>query len=167
MIKKSAEIFSGILLICAGDLGIRNHASADTLEPVLLKVAGGVGQHSFSLADLDALPQHQFATTTNWTVGLTEFSGPALADVLAASGVPTETLRLLAANNYSIQLEPSMIEATVPIVATRINGETFGLRDRGPLWLVYPYDGDPRFRTESMFAASIWQLTDISSDVAP
>ena len=57
----------------------------------------------------------------------------------------------------------SMVETATPIIATRINGQAFDLRDRGPLWLVFPYDVDSRFRTEKIFAASIWQLTHILS----
>lgn len=142
-------------------------ARAETDDVVVLKVGGSEGEQSFSLAELDALPQHHFTTTTVWTSGMVEFSGPALIDVLTASGAASGALLLRASNDYSIILEPSMVEESVPIVATRMDGQTFDLRNRGPLWLVFPYDSDPRFRTESTFAASIWQLTGIFPYVAP
>lgn len=136
---------------------------AEPAEQVLLTVDGSAGEHAFGMSDLDALPQQTFITSTIWTKKPVEFSGPALMDVLKASGIGADGLRLRAANNYSIELDASMVETATPIIATRINGQAFDLRDRGPLWLVFPYDVDSRFRTEKIFAASIWQLTHILS----
>jgi hypothetical protein len=38
------------------------------------------------------------------------------------------------------------------------NGAPMTLRDKGPVWLVYNYDSDPAYRTEVIYANSIWQL---------
>lgn len=139
-------------------------ARASHPEAALLKVDGhGVSEPVYlDLARLDALPQQQFSTTTLWTVGVQEFSGPSLADVLSVAKAEPGNLSLMAANNYSVTLERDLIEADVPIIATRIAGRTFGTRDRGPLWLVFPYDSHSRYRTEPIYAASIWQLTQIT-----
>ncbi|RGP36550.1 oxidoreductase [Pseudotabrizicola alkalilacus] len=142
-------------------------ARSDTPGAVLLTVHGPSGAQDLNLADLDSFDQHSFTTSTIWTTGLMEFSGPALTDVVASAGSGTGGLRLRAANDYSITLNPSMLEPRAPIIATRINGQTFTLRERGPLWLVFPYDAHARFRTEQIFAASIWQLTDIDAASAP
>ena len=48
-----------------------------------------------------------------------------------------------------------------PIVATRMNGHTFGVRDNGPLWLIYPFDQNEQFTNDQIFAKSIWQLVSI------
>ncbi|MEE4295919.1 MAG: hypothetical protein V2J20_04800 [Wenzhouxiangella sp.] len=53
------------------------------------------------------------------------------------------------------------IEKTVPIVTTQIDGAPYSVRQKGPLWIVFPYDQDPRYRTEAVYALSIWQLTDV------
>lgn len=140
---------------------------ADTTAPVLLTVHGDLKKQAFTLADLDALPQQQFTTSTIWTTEPTAFSGPALSDVTASSGLSTKVLTLRPTNNYSITVNSSMLEENAPIVATRINGKTFSLRERGPLWVVLPYDAHSRYRSEYTFAASIWQLTDIFADQAP
>jgi hypothetical protein len=31
------------------------------------------------------------------------------------------------------------------------------LRDKGPLWIIYPYDSKSDFRTEVVYSRSIWQ----------
>ena len=35
------------------------------------------------------------------------------------------------------------------------------LRDKGPLWVIYPFDDDPRYRSETVYFRSIWQLNRI------
>jgi len=156
-----------VTLLCPGLITnglFQSVAYGQTSESVLLKVHGTTGGTPYSLDDLDALPQQSFATGTVWTTGVKTFSGPALADVLVASGSDGGALRLQAANDYSVILPPTMIEASVPIIVTRIDGKTFGLRESGPLWLMFPYDSDDQYQSESIYAASIWQLTDIFSE---
>ena len=36
------------------------------------------------------------------------------------------------------------------------------VREKGPLWIVYPYDSNIAFQTETIYARSIWQLDRIS-----
>lgn len=117
---------------------------------------------SFDEAALMALPQQSFTTTTTWTEGTLEFSGPALSDVLAFVGAGGGDLRLLAANNYEVTISRDLVEATAPIIATRINGKPFGLRENGPLWLVFPYDRETKYHSEDVYAASVWQLVSLT-----
>lgn len=140
---------------------------ANTADSVLLTLHGGLKKQAFTLADLDALPQQDFTTSTIWTTEPTRFSGPSLSAVMETSGLIAEVLTLRAANDYSITMNTSMLEENAPIVATRINGKTFGLRERGPLWVVFPYDAASRYRSEHTFASSIWQLTDVLADQTP
>lgn len=70
-------------------------------------------------------------------------------------------LRMIAANDYSVMMPCSEIGVEIPIVANRIDGEPFSVRDKGPLWVVFPYDASPNYRTEPVYAYSIWQLVDI------
>jgi hypothetical protein len=134
-------------------------------QPSLLTLRNGSDPTvEVSLQDLDSLPQYSFETTTQWTDGLMMFSGPALKDVLVKAGTggdPSEVIHLIAANQYEVILDPNLLEDTVPIVATRINGKTFGIRDKGPLWVVFPYDLDTEYQKEGVYSASIWQLVDI------
>jgi hypothetical protein len=32
------------------------------------------------------------------------------------------------------------------------------VRDKGPLWVVYPYDSKPDYQSELIYVRSIWQL---------
>ncbi|MFP4328109.1 MAG: oxidoreductase, partial [Paracoccaceae bacterium] len=108
-----------------------------------------------------SLPQERFVTSTIWTSGEREFSGPSLAAVLEAVDAPDGTLRLVAANDYSMEMPRAAVEPAAPIVALRIDGAPFSRRDKGPLWLVFPYDSEDRYRSETVYAYSVWQLTGI------
>ena len=83
--------------------------------------------------------------------------------MLTASGIVTGTVELIAANEYRVSIAVDDLGAEVPILATRMNGGPFSLREKGPLWLVYPYDADPAFRSEAIYARSIWQIIRIES----
>jgi hypothetical protein len=117
---------------------------------------------TFTDAELLALPQQSFATTTIWTDTTPKsFSGPALMAVLKAAGSAPGTLRIHAINDYNVTFPEERLEDTVPILANRIDGAPFPLREKGPLWLVFPYDIDTRFQSEEYFTLSVWQLKQI------
>lgn len=127
-------------------------------DDVLLTVDG----QTFTDADLLALPQHTFTTSTIWTEGMLTFSGPSLADVLAAAGLVSGDIEMTAVNDYKVLMPRSRLEPMVPIVANRLNGAPFSIREKGPLWLVFPYDSADRYQSEEIYSYSIWQLTQIN-----
>jgi hypothetical protein len=107
---------------------------------------------------LDALPQEEFTTSTIWTDGTLQFSGPPLAEVLRAVGASGPRIAAKAINDYTVDIPAAEIGPRFPILATRINGQPFGVREKGPIWIVYPYDADSSFRTETAYGRSVWQL---------
>ncbi len=113
---------------------------------------------SFDLAQLDALPQVDVATSTQWTEGTLTFSGPSLATVLAAAELPIAPVDAIATNGYAVRLSFPPGDETLPIIATRIDGEPIDRRDKGPLWVIFPYDSGDAYRTAEVFAQSIWHL---------
>jgi hypothetical protein len=48
-----------------------------------------------------------------------------------------------------------------PLLATLANGEPMSVRDKGPVWMLFPYDDVAAYRTEQTYARSIWQLNRI------
>lgn len=128
--------------------------------PVLLELVppGGSEPLRLTRAELEALPQAGFETTTIWTGGRTRFSGPRLADVLALARLGGQTVRAVAENDYSVRIPAEAVGPEVPIVAMQLNGKPFGRRELGPLWIVFPYDSDPAFQSEEVYSMSIWQL---------
>lgn len=134
--------------------------------PVLLDVivlAGEAGQsdkHHFQLdrSMLEALPEDGIETTTIWTFGLQRFRGARLYSLLQCLGVEDGLLTLSAKNEYLIEIPVDEVRPDGALIAYERNGAPMPTREKGPLWLVYPYDSDPAFRTETIYAQSIWQL---------
>lgn len=111
-----------------------------------------------SLETLDTLDQVSFSTTTIWTDGDVHFSGISLKVLLTYLGVDGQSLEMVALNDYAVTIPVADLEDAAPILATRMNGETMSVRDKGPYWVVFPYDSDPKYSTETNYARSIWQL---------
>lgn len=118
-------------------------------------------QLAFTMEELEALPQVTFDTSTVWTDGVQQFSGPALKTVLDQAGFEGETIKARALNDYVIDIPVSSLKESAPIIATRIQGAPFPRREKGPLWIVYPFDSAAEFQTEMVYGRSIWQLNRI------
>lgn len=162
--------FRGILAFCCAAFCLSGATHADEkafdFGWDVLEIRSFQGKETrLSLDDLDALRQISFTTTTIWTEGEVTFSGPPLRDVLKAGGVMNGHIEMMAYNHYLVDtsLESELIGEDYPIVATRMNGEVFDIADRGPFWLVWPYDSDQRFKEELVYALSIWQLSQIDA----
>lgn len=146
---------------------------ADTVSApsgdVILTVSGAIENENSDagvVLDMDmltALPQQSFTTTTIWTEGDVEFTGVSLQAVLDYVGFSGTKIEAVASNDYKIEIPASGVSDDVPIVAYLMNGEAMSSRGKGPLWIVYPYDSDPAFRTEVIYSRSIWQLDRIIS----
>lgn len=116
----------------------------------------------FNLALLDALPQHQISTTTIWTDGISEFSGVLLRDIVRITGFSGDTVTAWAINDYMAEFAVDSLSFNTALIATRHNGATMHPRDKGPLWIVFPYSQGPDFQTEAIYAQSVWQLNRIN-----
>lgn len=119
------------------------------------------GQLKFDLQTLESLPQHKFTTMTPWSDKAIQFSGPLLRDVLAAAGAQGQNILATAINDYRINIPVSDAMRFDMIVATRMNGEHMSVRDKGPLFVVYPFDSLPELQQARYYERSIWQLTSL------
>ncbi|MBI1416916.1 MAG: oxidoreductase [Limimaricola sp.] len=170
-VKRRSPFWLFTILLACWMLAVAGSLRADTApDPsnttVLLTIVGDAttsGETPATLkltrADLESLPQVTFTTSTLWTEGKLTFSGPTLRSVLDRAGVPAgTTIEAVALNDYRVTFMPSDIDAALPIIATRIDGQPFDIRNRGPLWIVYPYDRGAEYATREKLALSIWQL---------
>ncbi|MCA8927267.1 MAG: molybdopterin-dependent oxidoreductase [Alphaproteobacteria bacterium] len=151
-------------MLWSGSVSAHDPAAARTGGEVLLTINGAIagggddGASTFDRARLEALPRTVFRTTTIWTDGVQTFEGVSLAVLLDAVGAKGTVIRAYALNDYHIDIPVSDAVSGGPIVAYLRNGSPMPRRDKGPLWVVYPYDSNVMYRTESVYARSIWQL---------
>lgn len=135
--------------------------------PVVLTVSGSIagtnadGVAQFGLADLAALGEVEFSTSTIWTEGVVTFTGVPLSRVLDHVGATGGTVVLTALNDYSASKPAAEVEPEAPVIAYLRDGVAMPVRDKGPLWVVYPYDASPAYQSEIVFSRSVWQLARI------
>ena len=153
------KYFFSLALCALALLFLARPADAQDLP---LSISNGQTTIELALSDLDQMPQVTFTTTTIWTEGDVTFSGVPLSHLLEHAVATGVTLRMMALNDYAVDMPIDEIEDLHPIVATRMNGEKMRVRDKGPYWIVYPYDSDPGLQTETTYARSIWQLKSLS-----
>ncbi|WP_207481832.1 molybdopterin-dependent oxidoreductase [Arenibaculum pallidiluteum] len=113
----------------------------------------------FDRANLEALGLATIRTSTPWTDGVVEFEGVPLKAVLAAVGGKGKELVATALNDYKANLPMSDAEQYRVLLALRMNGRDLSLRDRGPLWIVYPRDAHAELRSNSFNVRWVWALS--------
>jgi hypothetical protein len=159
---------ASILIAACAMPGFASDLSAPTGE-VLLTVSGNVavtngdGIAEFDLEMLEAFAPTTIDTSTIWTEGVHRFQGVSLKDLVETLGIEGATLRATAINDYAIEIPVSDAVEGGPILAYRIDGNTMSVRDKGPLWVIYPYDDNADFRKEVIYSRSIWQLDRIEA----
>lgn len=112
----------------------------------------------FDIEALKALPSASFDTTTIWTEGMQSFTGVPLSALMAEVAPEATKIDATAVNDYSVQIPASDWANDDAILAYERNGAPMSLREKGPLWIVYPYDASSDYRKEIIYARSIWQL---------
>lgn len=133
-------------------------------EQLVVRREGDVGgEVILGQAELEALEQVTIHTSTPWTTGIRSFRGPSLKTVIEHLHIQASSLRLVALNDYSAEISLQDIGPDYPIVATRIDDLPIPVRENGPFWIIFPYDSDPKFRTEIVYGQSVWQLSGLTA----
>lgn len=116
---------------------------------------------SFDRSSLEAMRQVTYRTSTIWTDGVLEFRGVPLSEVLQAVGVTSGKVVFVATNDYSAEMPVDEVTDEVPLLAMTIDGHPMTLRDKGPVWLVFPYDLSAEYQSEVVYSRSVWQMVRI------
>ncbi|MCT4558662.1 MAG: molybdopterin-dependent oxidoreductase [Pelagimonas sp.] len=141
-------------------------ASAEntSTDPVILTLAipdntqATAREITFTRAELMDLPATTYQTSTIWTEGVQDFQGVLLRTLLEHADLPVRTMTAHAINDYFATIPIGDITENGALVAYTLNGDPMSVRDKGPLWLIYPFDQEDRFITEQHFSRSVWQL---------
>lgn len=135
-------------------------AQAQTPAPgPVLTVSGTRGlTRDYTMAALEAMPQVEVRTSNPWSKTAVSYSGPLLRTVLEATGADGQTVRAVALNDYRVALPTADVREHNVILATRANGQPLSVRDKGPLFVVYPFDAEPALKQQLYYERSIWQV---------
>lgn len=88
-------------------------------------------------------------------------TGPRMADVLRHFSIKGEIADAVALDAYRIDIPVDDAMNYDVVLATSIDGKKLGVRDRGPVWVIYPLKDHPELQTPMYEARSIWQLKEL------
>jgi hypothetical protein len=123
-----------------------------------IAVTNGDGKARFDRDMLEAIGLASIETTTPWYDGTVTFEGvPAqrLMDMVGAQGTEIVAIAL---NDYRTTIPLVDFRQYGVILALKRNGEYMPVSDKGPVFVIYPYDKYPELQTQQYYARSAWQL---------
>ncbi len=114
--------------------------------------------------ELLAMEQFTVFTENEFVDGLAEFTGPLARDVIALlNASEIETLKLTAVNDYAVEVPMSDILDYDVIFAMSQNGTMFSIRDKGPIWVIYPMSENVELQDRVYNDRLIWQLVKVDA----
>ncbi|MFI4931327.1 MAG: hypothetical protein ACHP83_13880 [Burkholderiales bacterium] len=158
-----------LLWITGFALPMRSQAQAlrSPSGAVVLSVGGRIqrtnqGERAMlDMAMLEGLAQQSFTTKTPWFKQPRKFTGPLLRDVLSLVGAQGATLRIAALNDYRIDVPSEDTRRFDVLLARLIDDKPITVREKGPLFMIYPFDSDAALRNPLYYSRSVWQLNSI------
>lgn len=164
---RKAFLFSGVVIALAGSLTV-SASGAASLEPPkgkpILTISGEIAQTNssegaqFDRSMLEALGMVTVETETPWYKGAMKFEGVPFEKLMAEVGAKGTHVVTHALDGYSIEIPMEDFAKFHPILALKRNGEYMPVRDKGPLFVIYPYDSNPELKDEKYYHRSAWQV---------
>ncbi|MFZ4285889.1 molybdopterin-dependent oxidoreductase [Variovorax sp. HJSM1_2] len=131
---------------------------------VVLTIKGNVAKPNagpdaqFDIHMLQGLRQVSHSVDTPWYSRKVTFSGPLMRDVLAAAGATGQNIKAVAINDYAVNIPFSDATRYEVILALQMNGKAMSPRDKGPIFVVYPYGQFSAAEVKLYHDRSVWQL---------
>ena len=154
-----------VIAIAAFTCLIGGHAgyAQSAAEKPLLTISGKITNTTpegatFDRSKLEALGMETIETKTPWYKETVKFEGVPLEKLMAAVGANGDRVQAIALNDYSVEIPIEDFAKHHAILALKRDGEYMSVRDKGPLFVVYPYDSDPELRSQKFYSRSAWQV---------
>jgi hypothetical protein len=112
----------------------------------------------FDRGMLEAMGMQTIETTTPWYTGPVRFEGVLLEKLMTAVGASGEQVTAVALNDYVTEIPLDDFKKYGVILALKRDGEYMPVRDKGPLFIVYPYDSLSELQSQTYYGRSAWQL---------
>lgn len=163
---KRFGLLAGLALMILSGSFIESEAAEPLARPegnVILSITGSIsttnaeGRADFDRQMLEALEWQTVSSYTRWTDGVQSFEGVPLSAVLRRVGASGEKVIASALNDYKVEIPLADAEAYSVLLAMKQNGEWMRVRDKGPIWIIYPYDNVDRI-LDVHANRMVWQL---------
>jgi hypothetical protein len=81
--------------------------------------------------------------------------------VMEAVEAHGETVTALALNDYATEIPIGDFARFGVLLALKRNGAYMPVRDKGPLFIVYPFDSNSELKNRRYYTRSAWQLAQL------
>jgi hypothetical protein len=141
----------------AGALGSPN-------EKPILTISGAIQETNkdeaaqFDRAMLESLGMVSVETTTPWHNGTVKFEGVSLDKLMKHVGAKGQRVVAIALNDYSTEIPIEDFAKYGTILALKRDGDYMPIKDKGPLFIIYPYDSKPELKSQTYYGRSAWQV---------
>ena len=172
MSKKLVRAFGFLLVGIWLNTDLANaavHIPKACRRDAFLTISGNIGRttgganntYEISEHEFLALPTSTVTTSTQWTLK-SDFVGPLLSRVLDEADAKGKKLRLIALDDFSVEVDADYLEKYGTILATSKEGVRLTIRDFGPIFVMYPRDSfREELDTPAAAAYLVWQLCGI------
>ena len=153
----------------------RPAAAAGLVAPAgapILTVSGAIGNTNadgrtgrvarFDRDMLEALGTAGFRTSTPWFDTPVRFDGVPMTRLLQEVGALGKTVTAIALNDYTTDIPVTDFRRYGVILALKRDGAYMPVREKGPLFIVYPFDAHPELRSELHYSRSAWQVAELA-----
>lgn len=134
----------------------------------ILTIAGNIsvtnkdGAAVFDRAALEALGLQSFTTTTPWYDGPVTFEGVNMHHLLEFVGASGTRVQARALNDYATEIPIDDFGSFDVLLAMKRDGVYMPVRDKGPLFIVYPFDSSQELKTQKYYSRSVWQIAQLT-----
>ena len=166
-----AKVKTGLvaaLLALTAFVGVAYAASlAMPTERPILTISGKISVTNkdntaqFDRKMLETMGMVTIETTTPWHEGKVKFEGVPLDKLMKQVGATGQRVIVVALNDYTTEIPMDDFAKFNVILAIKRNGEYMSVRDKGPLFIIYPYDSNPDLKSQTYYARSAWQVAKI------
>lgn len=101
-------------------------------------------------------------TKTPWYDRSVRFEGVPMAKLLDFVGAKGTTVTAVALNDYVSSIPMEDFSKFNVILAMRRDGSYMPVRDKGPLFIIYPYDSKPELQAQTYYMRSAWQVAKLN-----
>jgi hypothetical protein len=152
---------------CAAALADATAGQPALPEPtgrVILSISGRIGvtnagdEAQFDRSMLEDLGLASFTTVTPWYNGPVTFEGVPMVRLMQRVGAAGSTVQAIALNDYSTEIPMADFATWGVLLALKRDGKYLEVRDKGPLFIVYPYDTSSELRAPRYYGRSAWQV---------
>jgi hypothetical protein len=137
-----------------------------TAEPILT-VSGDIaktndgGVARFDREMLESIGTTTIRTKTPWTDRVAEFEGVSMKALMEHVGAKGTEVTASALNDYQSTIPMSDFDRFEVVLAMKRDGEEMPIRDKGPLFIVYPFDSSEELQSEQYYSRAVWQVKEL------